>query len=162
MPGPAIRFLQGDPTTWGTPPVSNTFMGVDVNGILTLKQSDGAIVPIVTSAPVAIALTNVAGDTTIETAAAFETAILTVESAEARTVRVILDAAGVLDGSTLDLQIIFPALNGLLLQIYSTDLFEDPISTFASATASNVTNGSWKFYFLNDAWHLYSTIIPAR
>lgn len=162
MPGPAIRFLQGDPTTWGTPPVSNTFMGVDVNGILTLKQSDGAIVPIVTSAPVAIALTNVAGDTTIETAAAFETAILTVESAEARTVRVILDAAGVLDGSTLDLQIIFPALNGLLLQIYSTDLFEDPISTFASATASNVTNGSWKFYFLNNAWHLYSTIIPAR
>lgn len=162
MPGPAIRFLQGDPTTWGTPPVSNTFMGVDVNGILTLKQSDGAIVPIVTSAPVAIALTNVAGDTTIETAAAFETAILTVESAEARTVRVILDAAGVLDGSTLDLQIIFPALNGLLLQIYSTDLFEDPISTFASATASNVTNGSWKFYFLNDVWHLYSTIIPAR
>lgn len=162
MPGPAIRFLQGDPTTWGTPPVSNTFMGVDVNGILTLKQSDGAIVPIVTSAPVAIALTNVAGDTTIETAAAFETAILTVESAEARTVRVILDAAGVLDGSTLDLQILFPALNGLLLQIYSTDLFEDPISTFASATASNVTNGSWKFYFLNDAWHLYSTIIPAR
>jgi hypothetical protein len=137
-------------------------MGVDVNGILTLKQSDGAIVPIVTSAPVAIALTNVAGDTTIETAAAFETAILTVESAEARTVRVILDAAGVLDGSTLDLQIIFPALNGLLLQIYSTDLFEDPISTFASATASNVTNGSWKFYFLNNAWHLYSTIIPAR
>jgi hypothetical protein len=137
-------------------------MGVDVNGILTLKQSDGAIVPIVTSAPVAIALTNVAGDTTIETAAAFETAILTVESAEARTVRVILDAAGVLDGSTLDLQIIFPALNGLLLQIYSTDLFEDPISTFASATASNVTNGSWKFYFLNDVWHLYSTIIPAR
>lgn len=162
MPGPAIRFLQGDPTTWGTPPVSNTFMGVDVNGILTLKQSDGAIVPIVTSAPVAIALTNVAGDTTIETAAAFETAILTVESAEARTVRVILDAAGVLDGSTLDLQIVFPALNGLLLEIYSTDLFEDPISTFASATASNVTNGSWKFYFLNDAWHLYSTIIPAR
>jgi hypothetical protein len=137
-------------------------MGVDVNGILTLKQSDGAIVPIVTSAPVAIALTNVAGDTTIETAAAFETAILTVESAEARTVRVILDAAGVLDGSTLDLQIVFPALNGLLLEIYSTDLFEDPISTFASATASNVTNGSWKFYFLNDAWHLYSTIIPAR
>ena len=162
MPGPAIRFLQGDPTTWGTPPMSNTFMGVDVNGILTLKQSDGAIVPIVTSAPVAIALTNVAGDTTIETAAAFETAILTVESAEARTVRVILDAAGVLDGSTLDLQIVFPALDGLLLQIYSTDLFEDPISTFASATASNVTNGSWKFYFLNDAWHLYSTIIPAR
>lgn len=162
MPGPAIRFLQGDPTTWGTPPVSNTFMGVDVNGILTLKQSDGAIVPIVTSAPVAIALTNVAGDTTIETAAAFETAILTVESAEARTVRVILDAAGVLDGSTLDLQILFPALNGLLLQIYSTDLFEDPISTFASATASNVTNGSWKFYFLNDAWHVYSTLIPAR
>ena len=162
MPGPAIRFLQGDPTTWGTPPVSNTFMGVDVNGILTLKQSDGAIVPIVTSAPVAIALTNVAGDTTIETAAAFETAILTVESAEARTVRIILDAAGVLDGSTLDLQIIFPALNGLLLQIYSTDLFEDPISTFASATASNVTNGSWKFYFLDDAWHVYSTLIPAR
>ena len=162
MPGPAIRFLQGDPTTWGTPPVSNTFMGVDVNGILTLKQSDGAIVPIVTSAPVAIALTNVAGDTTIETAAAFETAILTVESAEARTVRIILDAAGVLDGSTLDLQNLYPAHNGLLLQIYSTDLFEDPISTFASATASNVTNGSWKFYFLNDAWHLYSTIIPAR
>ena len=162
MPGPAIRFLQGDPTTWGTPPVLNTFMGVDVNGILTLKQSDGAIVPIVTSAPVAVTLTNVAGDTTISTAAAFETVILTVESVEARTVRVILDAAGVLDGSTLDLQILFPALNGLLLEIYSTDLFEDPISTFASATASNVTNGSWKFYFLNDAWHLYSTIIPAR
>lgn len=162
MPGPAIRFLQGDPTTWGTPPMSNTFMGVDVNGILTLKQSNGAIVPIVTSAPVAVTLTNVAGDTTITTAAAFETAILTVESAEARTVRVILDAVGVLDGSTLDLQIVFPALDGLLLEIYSTDLFEDPISTFASATASNVTNGSWKFYFLNDAWHLYSTIIPAR
>jgi len=162
MPGPAIRFLQGDPTTWGTPPVSNTFMGVDVNGILTLKQSNGAIVPIITSAPVAITLTNIAGDTTIETAAAFETVILTVESAEARTVRVILDVAGVVNGSTLDLQIVFPALDGLLLQIYSTDLFEDPISTFASATASNVTNGSWKFYFLNNAWHLYSTIIPAR
>lgn len=162
MPGPAIRFLQGDPTTWGTPPVSNTLMGVDVNGILTLKQSNGAIIPIITSAPVAVTLTNIAGDTTIETAAAFETVILTVESAEARTVRVILDVAGVVNGSTLDLQIVFPALDGLLLQIYSTDLFEDPISTFASATASNVINGSWKFYFLNDAWHLYSTIIPAR
>jgi hypothetical protein len=142
--------------------MSNTFMGVDVNGILTLKQSDGTIVPIITSAPVAITLTNVAGDTTVNTSGAFETAILTVESAEARTVRVILDSVAVIDGSTLDLQIIFPALDGLLLQIYSTDLFEDPISTFASATASNVTNGSWKFYFLNDAWHLYSTIIPAR
>jgi hypothetical protein len=142
--------------------MSNTFMGVDVNGILTLKQSNGAIIPIVTSVPIATNLTNIAGDTTINTAGAFETVILTVESAEARTVRVILDAVGVLDGSTLDLQIVFPALDGLLLQIYSTDLFEDPISTFASATASNVTNGSWKFYFLNDAWHLYSTIIPAR
>jgi hypothetical protein len=142
--------------------MSNTFMGVDVNGILTLKQSDGTIVPIITSAPVAITLTNVAGDTTVNTSGAFETAILTVESAEARTVRVILDSVAVIDGYTLDLQIIFPALDGLLLQIYSTDLFEDPISTFASATASNVTNGSWKFYFLNDAWHLYSTIIPAR
>ena len=162
MPGPAIRFLQGDPTTWGTPPMSNTFMGVDVNGILTLKQSNGTIIPIVTSVPIATNLTNIAGDTTITTAGAFETVILTVESAEARTVRVILDAAGVIDGSTLDLQIVFPALDGLILQVYSTDLFEDPISTFASATASNVTNGSWKFYFLNDAWHLYSTIIPAR
>ena len=162
MPGPAIRFLQGDPTTWGTPPVLNTFMGVDVNGILTLKQSDGAIIPIVTSAPIVTNLTNIAGDTTITVDGAFETAILTVESAEARTVRVILDATGVLDGSTLDLQIVFPALDGLILQIYNTDLFEDPISTFESATASNVTNGSWKFYFLNDAWHLYSTLIPAR
>lgn len=162
MPGPAIRFLQGDPTTWGTPPMSNTFMGVDVNGILTLKQSNGAIVPIVPSTPVATTVTNLAGDTTISVSTAFETVILTVESAEARTVRVILDAAGVIDGSTLDLQIVFPALDGLILQVYSTDLFEDPISTFASATASNVTNGSWKFYFLNDAWHLYSTIIPAR
>lgn len=162
MPGPAIRFLQGDPTTWGTPPMSNTFMGVDVNGILTLKQSDGTIVPIISSAPVATTLTNIAGDTTINTAGAFETVILTVESAEARTVRVILDAVAIVEGSTLDLQIVFPALNGLLLEIYSTDLFEEPLSTFASATASNVTNGSWKFYFLNDAWHLYSTIIPAR
>jgi hypothetical protein len=142
--------------------MSNTFMGVDVNGILTLKQSNGTIIPIVTSVPIATNLTNIAGDTTITTAGAFETVILTVESAEARTVRVILDAAGVIDGSTLDLQIVFPALDGLILQVYSTDLFEDPISTFASATASNVTNGSWKFYFLNDAWHLYSTIIPAR
>jgi hypothetical protein len=142
--------------------MSNTFMGVDVNGILTLKQSNGAIVPIVPSTPVATTVTNLAGDTTISVSTAFETVILTVESAEARTVRVILDAAGVIDGSTLDLQIVFPALDGLILQVYSTDLFEDPISTFASATASNVTNGSWKFYFLNDAWHLYSTIIPAR
>lgn len=162
MPGPAIRFLQGDPTTWGTPPMFNTFMGVDVNGILTLKQSNGAIVPIVPSTPVATTVTNIAGDTTINVSTAFETVILTVESTEARTVRVILDAAGVIDGSTLDLQIVFPALDGLILQVYSTDLFEDPLSSFQSATASNVTNGSWKFYFLNDAWHLYSTLIPAR
>jgi len=142
--------------------MSNTFMGVDVNGILTLKQSNGAIIPIISSAPIAVTLTNIAGDTTISTVGAFETVILTVESVDPRTVRIILDSIAVTDGSTLDLQIVFPALDGLIFEVYSTDLFEDPISTFASATASNVTNGSWKFYFLNNAWHLYSTLIPAR
>jgi hypothetical protein len=45
---PSLSLLQGDPTEWGIPPVGKTFVGINEEGQLVLKQNDGTILIVLT------------------------------------------------------------------------------------------------------------------
>ena len=45
---PSLSLLQGDPTEWGIPPVGKTFVGINAEGQLILKQNDGTILIVLT------------------------------------------------------------------------------------------------------------------
>jgi uncharacterized protein Usg len=160
MSSASFSLLQGDPTTWGLPPVGKTFMGINASGQLVLKQNNGTITPVISSGPGGDALSNSVGTTTINPTAGNFSALVNV-SGSARRVPIVLATAGLLDWQQLDLRVDFPALDNLFIDIYNTAVSGPPLSTFQAATGSGITSALWQFRAQSGAWVILSNQVPA-
>lgn len=166
MSAASFVLLEGDPSTWGVPPVGKTFLGINLAGVPTAVNNDGSghpvVTPLVSAAPGVLAFANAAGTSTLTPSAGVTTA-LGVISGTARTVPLVLATAGMVDGQTIEVQLSFPALDNLIMSFYNTVGSGMPIISWQSASASNVVNGVWKFVYqtATGLWALVSARTPA-
>lgn len=158
MASPSFSLLQGDPTTWGVPPVGKTYVGINDSGQLILKQNDGSIVPIISSAPSVAKPTNSSGATLITLGAQIHTAILTI-TGTSRSVPIVLDIDGAAAGAQLTLQVNWPGLAGFDLDIRNADSGGTQLDTFQ--TDGSILNGLWRFVYDGTAWNKIEASIPA-
>jgi hypothetical protein len=156
----SFSLLQGDPSTWGVPPVGKTFVGINAAGQLVLKQNDGSISPVLSFIPANQQLVNAFGATDIVPPALITSTYLLI-SGTARTVPVSLKTAGIVDGQILRLRLTFPALDNLIVNIYNENTGGTLLSSFQSATGSGITNGLWTFVAGGGVWALDSNQVPA-
>jgi hypothetical protein len=167
MANPSFSLLIGDPTTWGVPPVGKTFLGINLSGVLTIVNNNGSggaiITPVVSAAPQQVTLGNAAGTTTITSVSGVFTATVVV-SGTPRAVPLVLATAGMTDGMTIDLLVIFPATDGFVLNLYNTIGSGGTLDSFSAATASPlVTTGHWKLLFTSSTglWSILENQFPA-
>ena len=156
----SFSLLQTDPTTWGTPPLGKTYVGVNDTGQLVLKQNDGTITPIVSGVPAITEYSNASGTTTITAASSNLIAAVTV-TGTARGVPLVLDTDGIQDGQQLTVRVDFPEIDSLILRFYNTLASGSPLSIFESAVGTGITNGLWNFYAKDGLWVLLSNQVPA-
>jgi hypothetical protein len=166
MSAASFNLLQGDPTTWGVPPVGKSFLGINLSGqavIVNNNGSGGAVIsPVVSAAPVQLPFVNNSGTTTITPSAGQTTAVVAV-GGTARNVPIVLATAGMTDGMVLDLLLIFPALDNLIMNIYNTVGSGSPLDTVQSTTAGNLTTAWWRLLYTsaNGTWSIISNKAPA-
>jgi hypothetical protein len=156
----SLSLLQGDPATWGNPPVGKTYVGVNEAGQIVTKQSNGAYT-ILSSGSLSLSeYSNTTGNTSVAIQAIQQLTIVTVTGV-ARSVPIILETAGLTEGQQLEVRANFLALDNLFIRFYNTDTLGAPISQFQSSTGSGIVSGYWKFYVKNGIWQLLSNFIPA-
>lgn len=155
----SLSLLQGDPTTWGNPPVGKTYVGVNAIGQVTTRQSDGSINTIF-STPEVSTYSNMGGATTVVAASVDQIASVNI-SGLARNVPIILATAGIVDGQQLRLRLDFLPLDGLTIRVYDSSVLGVLLSSFDSSTGSGITSAFYAFYGLGGQWFLLNNQVPA-
>ncbi len=159
MSSPIIVGLQGVPTTWGVPPVGKTMLGINEAGNLVLKQNDGSITTIVSSAPGFVEVVNPSGTSTITATSSVMTAILDV-TGTARAVPVVLAVAGAAAGTRLSLRVNLPAAAGLAIQLRNATSGGTLLDSFTSD--GSILSVVWELYFDGGSWNILSAQAPAN
>ncbi len=154
----SLQLIQGDPSTWGVPAEGKTFVGINESGQLCLKENDGTISVIVTSAPSASEQNNTSGTTTITPTQPIASAQVNV-GGTARAVPIVIAAAGVAEGAQLEILFTFVAVAGLALTIRNANGGGTILATYESD--GGVLSGIWRFVFRGGAWNLFSAQVPA-
>lgn len=154
----SFSLLDGDPTTWGVPPVGKTFVGVNLAGQLVVKQNDGTITAIVPSTPALAASDNSSGPTTITPTSSIQRYILNVQGAS-RNVPIILAIAGAAEGYSVDLLVKVPAIAGFVLKLLNADGSGTQLDSYT--TDGNNVTVKWTALFQSGAWVLFGASAPA-
>lgn len=153
----SFQLCQGDPTTWGTPPVGKTFFGVNDAGAITIKQNDGSITVLTNSDPSAAIAANASGVTTVSPSAAIHSQVVNVTGA-ARTVPIVL-ATGT--GKIIDLLVTLPSAPNFLLNIRNNDVGGVVLFTFDNSGDPVVTTVNARFAYISGIWVLMGVTAPA-
>lgn len=166
MSSPSFNLLQGDPTTWGVPPVGKTFVGINLSEQLVLVNNNGSggqvITPVVSAAPAGLAFANASGSTTITPSAGVTTAVGAITGG-ARSVPLVLATNGMSDGQTVEVFLTFPAIDGLTINFYNTVGSGSPVLPIQVSAISGITNALAKFLFQSSTglWLPISLRVPA-
>ena len=151
MSNASFQLLSGDPTTWGVPPIGSTLVGINLSMQLTVVTNNGSgvavISPLVSSAPANLSFTNVSGTTTLNPSAGESTAIGTISASVGRTVPIVLDTVGQTDGQLLDVTLLYPAMDSLIVNFYNTIGSGSPLYVVQSSTAGGVTSSWTRFQY---------------
>lgn len=157
MSSPFIIGLQGDPTTWANPPAGKTAVGVNDSGQVVVKQSDGSIQTITTSAPGVHSQASSSGPVTVTPTTGIFQEILNLTGA-ARTVTIILATAGIVDGTQLTVTAILNAISGLNLDFRNGSGGGAQVASFDSGGEAN---GAWSFVMIAGTWNPTEAQVPA-
>ena len=153
----SFQLCQGDPTTWGTPPVGKTFFGVNAAGAITIKQNDGTITVLTNSDPSAAVVANASGVTTVTPSASIHSQVVNV-TGSARTVPVVL-AVGT--GKIIDLLVTLPSAPNFVLQVRNSDPSGVVLMTFDNSGDPVITTVNCRFAYIGGIWVLMGVSIPA-
>jgi hypothetical protein len=153
----SFDLLQTDPSDWGVPIAGRTFIGVDANGSLVTKQSNG-VITIYTAGtnPSVSKQTSSSGTIDVNVSTPLFLEIVTITGA-ARVVPIVISDAVVTDGYQAQVKLNFAALAaGSTIQLYSGTLM---IASFL--TDGETINGLWSVYGDSGEWVLKSAQFPA-
>lgn len=157
---PFLIGLEGDPATWGVPPVGKVMIGFDAVGNLTIKQNDGTITPIRTGNPSVSNVVNSSGTTIVQPTAPGHIEIIDVQSSP-RNVPITLSIAGAIEGWFIRMLVKFPAVAGYQLTIRNEDGSGDIVASFDNTSDPVIVSVKYEFVFLDGAWTLFSAQAPA-
>lgn len=157
MSSPFIIGLEGDPTLWANPPAGKTAIGVNLAGQVVVKQSDGSIQTITTSAPGVHTQASGSGNVTITPTAGVFAEILTL-SGGARSVPIILATASIVDGTRLTITVLLAGIAGLALDFRNGSGGGAQVASFTSA---GELNGCWEFVMVSGTWTPVRAQVPA-
>jgi hypothetical protein len=104
-----------DPESWATSPGKVTF-GINAAGQLCTKDENDVVTEVVTGAPGVTSYVNLAGNTVIQPVSANQTSSVDVQNA-ARTVPVVIQRQGAVEGGNMRVVATFPAQAGFVLKI---------------------------------------------
>lgn len=158
MPSPSYQLLQGDPTTWGVPPLGSTFIGVNGAGQIVTKQNNGTITALTTSSPAAAQVASAAGTVTItptQPIFAFELDL----GGGARGVPIVLDHTGAVEGAQLEVTVVLPSTIGLAMTFRDANSGGTILAQYTSDGA--VLSYFAKFVFRGGAWNIVTAYNPA-
>ena len=166
MSSPSFQLLSGDPTTWGVPPIGSTLMGINLSNQLVLVNNNGSgaavITPVVSAAPADLSFANAGITTTITPSAGQSTAVGLITGA-ARNCPIVLATAGMVNGMILDVTLVFPALDNLIMNFYNTIGSGSPLYVVQSSTAGGITTSWTRFEFQSASglWVVLANKTPA-
>lgn len=158
-----ISLLQGDPAAQQlTPALGHTSIGITAAGSLFLKQADGTVTVLSSSAPGFSTGSNASGSTEIEIDEAVFLAVLAILGGSPRTINIILDIDEAEEGWQCAVNLNWPDIAGFVLQFRNGTSGGSLLSSFTTPGDGVTLNGEWQFFFDGSAWNLRATIVPAH
>ncbi len=154
-------MCQGDPSTWGAPPVGKTYLGVNESGQLTTVQNDGTITVIGAGlTPGAGTVTNSSGNTIVTPPTQIYTQTVDVTGvASTRIIVISQDDASA--GDICDLRLNWPDVGNIDIQVRSGATDGPLIAQKITVQGEGTTSGFWHFVFESGSWVNKFGLVPA-
>ncbi len=158
MANPSFILKQVDPAAWGLPAEGKTFVGINEDGQIVLKQHDGSVTVLtIGGVPSLHKQINSSGAViTVTPTTAAHKEIITIAGA-ARVQVINIAATALSDGSEADIIFNLPATSGIVLEVYSG---VDLVWTYTNDTGQAI-NAKFAAYKDGAGWSPLNGYAPA-